>query len=192
MFTQFFTSILLIIRIYALYECNRYILAPLVILVATGTVMSCWSISLERSADILDGLDNNLYVPGSNSSPVADHDAMDRSHRRCLGSRQFSSNGCVFGCSDLAGSWSVFLALDTVVFGLTVLRAIKIGRARRALHKCTRRRCVMYYGVIFSMNLMNILILLLAPLSANQKICWFDSHNCDICRYDVSSHAPSS
>lgn len=28
-------------RIYALYERNRYVLAPLIVLVATGTVMSC-------------------------------------------------------------------------------------------------------------------------------------------------------
>ncbi|ETW76130.1 hypothetical protein HETIRDRAFT_143978 [Heterobasidion irregulare TC 32-1] len=124
---QVLTSTLLIMRIYALYERNRYVLAPLIVLVATGTVMSCWSISLERSTNMLYGLDHNLSY-------------------------------------HLAGSWTVFLALDTIVFALTVLKAIKMGRARRQpfMHALVTDG-VMYYGVIFSMNLTNILILLFAP-----------------------------
>ncbi|KAI0651321.1 hypothetical protein C8Q79DRAFT_1016927 [Trametes meyenii] len=126
---------LMILRTYALYGRDRRILILLLAIIGAGGVVSLWVIVTGR----------NTHRPGTTHP------------------EEIARIGCELALSqqegyDLAIAWSSILVFDATVFILTLLQALKIGKAWRGgyLHVMLRDGTV-YFGVLSVCYLSNIL-----------------------------------
>ncbi|KAI0303571.1 hypothetical protein B0F90DRAFT_1916569 [Multifurca ochricompacta] len=133
---QVLISILSVMQINAIYR-SKWVLVLLIPILSTGALIGCWSVYMSAV--------RRLYCP-----------AMLCAFLPC--SRPLTEEE---GLST-AISWASTLVLDTSVFILLLLKAIKIGRGVRLL-EIIMRNGTMYYTILSLVNLTNILVLRFAP-----------------------------
>jgi len=140
-FTQAVVAALLVLRTYALYNQDRRILCLMLIACASGVVLSVWSL-------------------------LADHSLVDETEV------SFNWPGCDLSLSiqqarHLTYAWSSMLAFDTLVFILTVVRAVQVGGLwKGTLCRIMLRDGAVYYGIMVMANIANILTFMLAVPTA--------------------------
>ncbi|KAL0570937.1 hypothetical protein V5O48_011021 [Marasmius crinis-equi] len=127
---QIMVGVMLIARTYALYERNKKILTGLVLFTVGAIIHGGWAVYTAKSDERHE--DPVPYI-GCPSSVGAS-----------LGER-------------LAAAWLGMLIFDTIVFILTLYKALRIGRVRGNLLPLLVRDGTLYYGVMISCNLGNIL-----------------------------------
>jgi len=137
---QIFVGASLIMRVYALYNCNIRVLVCLVILPVILIVVDAW-----------------LFLGGKNTEVMPDvlvytGCAVPLSHYQAI---------------RYAISWSTMLVFDLVILCMTLYKTLTLPRPTNAgVLTLLRRDGVMYFGVVTASNLFNILCFLLAdPLS---------------------------
>ncbi|KZV68339.1 hypothetical protein PENSPDRAFT_19744 [Peniophora sp. CONT] len=133
---QLFVGALCMMRIYALYNKNRWILAFLVGISILSVGVAVWSIVTSTGGGPHVITTVPLFV-GCNQLMPDDN------------------------ARHLAIAWSGVLVFDSAVFGLTAYRTTRIGRGK--LTSILLRDGALYFVVLFCTNLGNILTLLLAP-----------------------------
>ncbi|KAI0065299.1 hypothetical protein BV25DRAFT_1913898 [Artomyces pyxidatus] len=124
-------------RVYALYDRNRYVLVFLILVAAMGVAVACWVV-VTKGVDATEVI--TTAVPGCNQ--LLDNEGGQR----------------------LALAWSGVLVFDTSVFVLTLSKAFRLGLGSGGkLLKVLVRDGALYFTVLFLANLGNILMLLHAP-----------------------------
>jgi len=121
LFTTALTSVLLVMRVYALYFRNRWILFIVTLEFIAGFLLACWTLT--------------KLLPG-----VA---ATDTERRARLQGEAFSG----------------LLVFDFTVFVLTMARSIKLWTHKEPFLKRIFIDGLLYYGVIWNLNLVNVIIL---------------------------------
>jgi len=139
---QFVVGVLLIMRVYALYDRSRWVVVLFFTFAAVDISIGCWAI-LSKSSTHLPPHDFAISAPGC-AEPI--------SHEQGI---------------RLATAWGGQLAYDAVIFFLTLYKSILIVRtSRRPLISTLLRDGVLYFAILTVLNLANILTFLLAaPLS---------------------------
>jgi len=129
-------------RVYALYDRSRWVIALFLTLAVVDVGIGCWAI---MSA-------NPIRLPQQDLAVSAPGCAEPLSHEQGI---------------RLAIAWGGQLAFDVVVFFLTLYQSILIVRtSRRPLISTLLRDGVLYFAILTVVNLANILTFLLAaPLS---------------------------
>jgi len=137
---QFVVAVILIMRVYALYDRRRWVIWLFIIIAGADVAVGCWGV-------ISDG--PTTIPPIGQSVPGC----MDP-----VGSKQGVH---------LAIAWSGQLGFDTLVFFLTLKKSFEIGRTgHRTLINILLRDGAVYFAIMTAANLGNILTLLLAsPIS---------------------------
>ncbi|KAI0319454.1 hypothetical protein OF83DRAFT_791819 [Amylostereum chailletii] len=125
-------------RVYALYQRNRWVLGFLVVIAIASVSMACWSILSDKG-----GSGKQIFID------------------RYVGCDQIFPDD---GAKHYAVAWGGVLMFDTVVFLLTVYRGYKYRRAGR-LVIVLMRDGAFYFIVLFLTNLANIFMFLFAPPS---------------------------
>jgi len=129
---QIVVGVLLIMRVYALYSRSRTVLALLCIAAGAVIIFGCWSVMTAKED----------YYPIQ--SPVP--------YLGCSNSLTRSQ------AIHLASVWSCLFVFDTLVFVMTVAKAILVGRSGdRTLIKLLLRDGSTYFLVLCLANLLNIL-----------------------------------
>ncbi|EMD37752.1 hypothetical protein CERSUDRAFT_105660 [Gelatoporia subvermispora B] len=145
MLTQSVIAAILLIRTYALYNRSRRIL---VLLVATAVVagsVSVWSILSERNFTF--NAETAMHLPSCDLS------ISNQQGRR------------------LTGAWSSMLVFDTLVFILTVLRAVQSnGLWRGGLLRLMVLDGAAYYGLMVMANIANI-VTFVVPVPTAKGMC---------------------
>jgi len=119
------TAVLLIMRVYALYCRNKWVLSVVLLETMAAIFLACWSFT--------------RIVPG-NSAAVA---APSRPHLRAE-----------------ATAFSGLLVFDFTIFVLTIARSLRLWTRREPFLHRIFFDGLLYYGVICTFNLFNIIILL--------------------------------
>ncbi|VDC07452.1 unnamed protein product [Peniophora sp. CBMAI 1063] len=132
---QLLVGALCTIRVYALYQKSRHILAFLLLIIFAGIGIAIWSILTASGSGVLIVSTAPLLVGCTQLVPRTN-------------------------AQHLATAWSGVLVFDIVIFGLTVYRTLRIGRGR--LTTILFRDGSLYFVALFCVNLGNILTLLLA------------------------------
>ncbi|VDC07451.1 unnamed protein product [Peniophora sp. CBMAI 1063] len=132
---QLFVGALCMMRIYALYNKSRWILAFLIGISVLSVAVAVWSIV--RSSG------GGPHIIATEPLFVGCNQLMPDDNAR-----------------HLAIAWSGVLVFDSAVFGLTAYRTLRIGKGRLAM--ILLRDGALYFVVLFCTNLGNILTLLLA------------------------------
>ncbi|KAI0250885.1 hypothetical protein BJV78DRAFT_1216044 [Lactifluus subvellereus] len=134
---QSFVAILCAMRVYALYNKNYYLLGGLVALISASIIVGCIVVAIESGDLAIQVPDTGIY-------------------------------GCNFylGLSDEGGrflsiAWGGVLAFDIIVFVLTLYKATKVGYNVPLIQVLVRDGSL-YFLVLFSVNLANMLTLQLA------------------------------
>ncbi|KAI0260278.1 hypothetical protein BC834DRAFT_1044681 [Gloeopeniophorella convolvens] len=135
---QLLVAALCAMRVYALYNKNRYILLGFGVIMCTTLIVGCTAIATEAG----DAVTRVSYT----------------SIRGCNSNLALSDEGGQF----LAIAWSGVLVFDIIIFGLTLYKAFKVGY-NVPLIRVLVRDGSLYFFVLFFVNLANILTLLLAP-----------------------------
>ncbi|TCD68396.1 hypothetical protein EIP91_010905 [Steccherinum ochraceum] len=127
--SQVIVGILLIVRTYALYNRNRWVLGVTVGIAISGAVVACWAV----------------LTPHGPPPPTVSDAACNVN----LSDLQ----GIYF-----AIAWSGMLFFDCLIFGLTVARSIVLSRtARRTLFDIMLRDGAIYFACMAGANLWNII-----------------------------------
>jgi len=127
--TTVLTAVLLVMRVYALYCRNKWVLAVVMFEIIAGTLLACWSLT-------------RLSLPGLGGT----HTETQRSDPRSI----------------IALAYSGLLVVDFTVFVLTIARSIRLW-TRTGSEPLLHRLFIdglLYYGVIWNLNLVNIILLL--------------------------------
>ncbi|OCH94949.1 hypothetical protein OBBRIDRAFT_721553, partial [Obba rivulosa] len=138
--TQVIVAALLLLRTYALYNRDARILCMMIITCTAGTI-----VSIVSAKDVL----------------------------TCV-RHLISLKDCTVGVTpctnlDLIGAWSSMLAFDTLVFFLTLARAIYVGGLwKGTLFRIMLRDGALYYGIMVMANIANILTFLVRHCTAMQ------------------------
>ncbi|KAF9254077.1 hypothetical protein L218DRAFT_968454 [Marasmius fiardii PR-910] len=114
---QIIVGVMLILRTYALYECNKKVLAVMVIYTVYAVVYGFWAVSFAKSDE-----DTNDFVP-------------------------------YIGCPStvgLATAWITMLIFDTMIFFLTLYKALRNGRGNLT-------RLLPDFSVMIALNIGNII-----------------------------------
>lgn len=131
---QVIVSCMLIMRVYALYERSRRVLALLVGLAIGAVAFGCWS--------VLGGKDRvpEIYqvLPVGCAAPLTRNQAIR-----------------------IGAAWGGMLIFDTVVFGMTVLKSLTLRAKEQALISVLLRDGAIYFSVMMVANLANILTFVL-------------------------------
>ncbi|KAI0742661.1 hypothetical protein C8Q80DRAFT_1273283 [Daedaleopsis nitida] len=131
-------SALLTLRTYALYNRNRKILAFLIALNCMGGGISLWVIVGGRSAN------------RPEAHPLTTRDGCDLTLSKEEG-------------YSLAIAWSSIMVFDAVVFVLTLIKALQMGRVwKGGYFRIMLRDGAIYFGILFVCYLSNILAYALA------------------------------
>ncbi|KAI0284581.1 hypothetical protein BGY98DRAFT_523784 [Russula aff. rugulosa BPL654] len=121
LFLTVLTSALLIMRVYALYFRNRWILFIVTLEFTAGFLLACWTLS--------------KLLPG-----------LEATYTR----RRARLQGVAF---------SGLLVFDLTVFVLTMARSIKLWTHKEPFLKRIFIDGLLYYGVIWNLNLVNVIVL---------------------------------
>lgn len=124
LFLTSLTSTLLVMRVYALYFRNRWILFIVTLESIAGFVLACWTLTKS--------------LPGA-AATVADAE------------RGARLQGVAF---------SGLLVVDFTVFVLTMARSIKLWTHKEPFLKLLFIDGLLYYSVIWNLNLVNVIVLL--------------------------------
>jgi len=145
--SQLVIGVLLIMRIYAMYDRKRWVVWLFIIVGTVDITVGCWGIMSKAPIAI---------PPILFSSPGCIEP---------LGSEQ---------AGRLAVGWSGQLAFDALVFCFTLRKLFTIGRTgHRILIDILIRDGVVYFAIMTAANLANILTLLLAaPISKGVASTW--------------------
>ncbi|OCH88687.1 hypothetical protein OBBRIDRAFT_734008, partial [Obba rivulosa] len=148
--TQTIVAVLLLVRVNAMYNKNTRILLMLVVTICASLATAAWSI---LSGDEL---------PRATEDP------------------SIVSYGCDLSVSvqqplitpDFAGAWGSVLAFDTLVFILTVVKALQIGIfLRGSLCRIILRDGAIYFGFIVLTHIVNVLTLLVSRKPESKGLC---------------------
>ncbi|KAJ7624578.1 hypothetical protein FB45DRAFT_1060845 [Roridomyces roridus] len=160
---------ILVLRVYAMFNLDRRILALLLVTGAAAFSMSAWLVSTQ--ATVPPPADANL-----NNSDLPNH----------LNGFPQPSPGSTL-CPDLifhptairvAGAWEGQFALDTLIFLLTVYRAFLHRRREEwqsSLLRCLFRDGAIYFFVLSIANLANILMYYYGDALLSGSLTWFAS-----------------
>ncbi|KAJ6476912.1 hypothetical protein C8R45DRAFT_367290 [Mycena sanguinolenta] len=129
MLSQIIVAVMLIIRTYALYERNKYILALTICVTLAVVGFALYIILSETGPDILDPRLQALGCPAA--SP---HDMNLRT----------------------AAAWSGLLIFDVMIFLLTIYKALRHERRRGSLLNVMFRDGSIYFGIMVVANAGNI------------------------------------
>jgi len=125
----FLTQVLLIMRVYALYYRNKWILSVLMLEIAAGLLVACWCL-----VRIVHGVGGEALEPGK---PRPSH--------------------------LIAVAYMGLLIVDFTVFVLTIARSIRLWTHREPFLHRLFIDGFLYYGVIWNLNLANIIVLVVKP-----------------------------
>jgi hypothetical protein len=135
---QVVVGVLLIMRVYALYDQNRWVVVFFITFATIDVGIACWAV-VSKDPIKLPPQDFAVSAPGC-AEPISDKQ----------GAR-------------LAVAWSGQLAFDAIVFCLTLYKSLLIVRtSRRPLISTLLRDGVLYFAILTIANLANILTFLLA------------------------------
>ncbi|KAK7018394.1 hypothetical protein R3P38DRAFT_2539504, partial [Favolaschia claudopus] len=152
---QFVIGCTIILRVYAMYDLDKRILAVLLLPAFATVGIGAWAV-LPDSAD---GLDHD-----SNATFLGCHTPLSRTHDHRL-----------------AIAWGAELACETIAFGLTVyrsLRRVKVPLRRLfsyrtvSLWEIMVRDGVLYFGVVCLANLANIVMYHFGDFSTAGSLGW--------------------
>lgn len=132
---QVIVGILLILRTYALYERNKWVLLCVCTCALAAIVFGAWSVAIGRSSK-----ENSSYpkvgcLPPTNSSEA----------------------------KRLAAAWTGNLMFDVLIFSMTVYKSSIPGRGDRPLLNTLLRDGAVYFAVMVLAGLANILSFHLSP-----------------------------
>ncbi|KAJ8462342.1 hypothetical protein ONZ51_g10958 [Trametes cubensis] len=145
MMSQGIVAILLILRTYALYECNKRILALLVGMHFGGSI-HCLSAVLTSKSPLTTDIQLDFHYPRCNLSLTDDQGV------------------------HLALAWSAMLWFDTIIFLLTFFKAIQMRREMSGgLLEILFRDGTIYYGILVAVNMVNIITFLKTPPDTPMK-----------------------
>ncbi|KAH9965552.1 hypothetical protein BGW80DRAFT_1345058 [Lactifluus volemus] len=133
---QSIVAILIAMRVFALYNKNYHLLGVLVTLIGASVITGGVAIATEAGDAVVPH-----HIHGCSF---------------CLA---LSDEGGQF----LSIAWGGVMAFDITVFVLTLYKAIRVGRNVPLIHRLLRDGSV-YFFVLFTVNLANILTLLHAPV----------------------------
>jgi hypothetical protein len=138
--SQLVVGVLLIMRVYAMYDRKRWVVWLFIIGSAAGIVVGCWSIASKATIAIPSILFSSPGCIELLGTEQADH---------------------------LAVTWSGQLAFDALVFFLILRKSFTFGRTgHRILINTLHRDGALYFTIMTVANLANILAFLLAaPIS---------------------------
>ncbi|KAF7378223.1 hypothetical protein MSAN_00247100 [Mycena sanguinolenta] len=142
--TQMITSVIMIIRVYALYGRSKRVLWFLLGVGAVVVAVSAWSVNGQKES-------RSVIVGGCHFGLTE-----STSYRWCnfLDPQVNLTNRT----SEFAGSWEGLFGLDSVIFGLTIWYAYSTYRPgnRFSLSAVIVRDGAMYFGLMALSNLVNI------------------------------------
>ncbi|KAJ7895559.1 hypothetical protein B0H14DRAFT_2680829 [Mycena olivaceomarginata] len=127
--SQILVAVMLIMRTYALYERNKYVLALTVVVTLTVIVFALYILLAGSSHDTLDPFLKSFGCPSA-----APHDSNLR----------------------LAAAWSGMLIFDVMIFVLTVYKALRHDMGSGSLFSVLFRDGSMYFGIMIAVNVGNI------------------------------------
>ncbi|KAK1225036.1 hypothetical protein PQX77_012035 [Marasmius sp. AFHP31] len=127
---QIMVAGMLITRTYALYERNKKVLAGMLLFTTGAIIHGGWAVYTAKSDE-----QPHVFVP----------------HVGCS-----SGVGAALG-GRLAAAWLGMLLFDTMIFLLTLFRALRMGRIAGNLLRLIVRDGSLYYAVMIVCNLANIL-----------------------------------
>ncbi|KAI0302894.1 hypothetical protein B0F90DRAFT_181676 [Multifurca ochricompacta] len=134
---QFLAGVICLVRVYALYGRSRRILGFLVFVGAASILTGCWAMVGSRRAKV-ETINVITSIP------------------EC---HQFMPPE---GGKFAALAWTGVLVFDSVIFSLTLFKAVTMGRGIRLLDVIVRDGTI-YYSALFIVNLANIMTLRFAP-----------------------------
>lgn len=130
---QVFVGVLLIVRTYALYNRNRWVLGVTVGVAISGATVACWAVLIPHGSPPSQPGDEGCNVDLSNLQ------------------------GLYF-----AIAWGSLLVFDCLIFALTFVRAITLSQiARRTLFDIMLRDGTLYFACMAGANLGNIVTFIL-------------------------------
>ncbi|KAI6011343.1 hypothetical protein EDC04DRAFT_2609930 [Pisolithus marmoratus] len=136
-------GIVMIMRVYALYERSRCVSAILVILAVGMTVVAFWAVS---AATVVDPVPTQEHLIGCPSGPLSFEQA-----------------------AYLSAAWGGLLLFDVVVFGLTFWRSVYARiPGKRNISDVLLRDGSLYFAVMSAANIANIITVVVA--SNNLKL----------------------
>ncbi|KAI0673083.1 hypothetical protein C8Q78DRAFT_969328, partial [Trametes maxima] len=145
MLSQAVVAVLLILRTYALYNCSKRILA-LLIAMHLGGAVHCLSAVL------------------TSKSPLTTSTSLDFAYDRCNLSLTDDQG------IHLALAWSAMLWFDSIIFALTLYKAIQMRRELSGgLLETLFRDGTIYYGILMAVNMVNIITFLVCDPNTPMK-----------------------
>ncbi|KAI0636827.1 hypothetical protein C8Q77DRAFT_1094791 [Trametes polyzona] len=145
MLSQAVVAILLILRTYALYNCSKRMLALLVSMHLGGAV-HCLSAVLTSKSPLTTDITLDFHYSLCNLSLTDDQGV------------------------HLALAWSAMLWFDTIIFLLTLYKAVQMRRELSGgLLEILFRDGTIYYGILVAVNMVNIITFLETPPNTPMK-----------------------
>ncbi|KAI0260283.1 hypothetical protein BC834DRAFT_901295 [Gloeopeniophorella convolvens] len=138
-------ALLSFMRVYALYNRSRVIMALFISIAVIGSVAFFWAV-----------------VP-ADQHPLEDHTL------RCADFLLTDDGG-----NRMSLPWGSLLVFDTIVFALTLCKTKKI-RKKEGFIRVVLRDGTMYFGILFFVNISNILMLRLGPPLLKASLTTFGS-----------------
>ncbi|KAH9036848.1 hypothetical protein EDB85DRAFT_2204012 [Lactarius pseudohatsudake] len=129
---HFLTAALLMMRVYALYFRNKWVLAFVALEGVAAFSVACWALTRPTGGA---GTDPQKSIIDAHSQTVA--------------------------------AFSGLLGFDFTVFALSTYRSIKLGRHNEPFLNRLFVDGIVYYGVTWSVNLVNVIVLMTADLSVD-------------------------
>ncbi|KAJ7281588.1 hypothetical protein C8J57DRAFT_1559455 [Mycena rebaudengoi] len=158
---QFVVQVILSIRVFAMYNLSKRLMIVLSVCGLTALGIGAWLITTVNPPSLL-SIDDQVYGPGGGDliMPQCTNLVYPESAKR------------------VAGAWLIQLGLDLLIFGLTLRRGlVHKSRANNpfSLIHCLVRDGAIYFAVILSLNIMNILMLLLGRHLLAASVSWMTS-----------------
>ncbi|KAI0647193.1 hypothetical protein C8Q79DRAFT_611045 [Trametes meyenii] len=146
MLSQAVVAVLLILRTYALYNCNKRILA-LLIAMHLGGAVHCLSAVLTSKSPLTTISQARCTTSWSLLNPIHPNRGIH-----------------------LALAWSAMLWFDSIIFALTLYKAIQMRRELSGgLLETLFRDGTIYYGILMAVNMVNIITFLETPPNTPMK-----------------------
>ncbi|OSD08712.1 hypothetical protein PYCCODRAFT_1462908 [Trametes coccinea BRFM310] len=145
MMSQALVAIVLILRTYALYNCNKRMLA-LLISMHFGGAIHCLSAVLTSKSPLSTDIHLGFRYPRCNLALSDDQGV------------------------HLALAWSAMLWFDTIIFLLTLYKALQMRKELAgSLLEILFRDGTIYYGILVAVNMVNIITFLKTPPNTPMK-----------------------